>query len=289
MSLTIGPDAESSGRNSHITPVWRSPTPTRTGVSQTICYEQPLNERIRSLLRFEFLFGQINYLMMADSVSVLANRAALQSLLDLLTLTGRNEFKGDLLKELERHAATLNRLRTNPQVHSSVLDQILEEIGAAIQQIRQLDTLTLDAVRQTDFLSAVYKRSQTPGSPCQFDMPALHYWLHQAPEIRIAHLRHWLGPLIPLGEGVTLLLHLIRNSTAPHTETAQRGFFQSNLDSSTPYQLIRVSLPGEIEVFPEISSGRHRFTIRFMEQPDPNRRPAQSAVDICFDLACCAI
>ena len=288
MPLTVMPDPALPGNLSAPAAACGLQPPLETAVSPMVCYEQPLNERIRSLLRFEFLFAQIDQTM-AGPVSISANRAVLRSLLDLLTLTGRNEFKGDLLKELERHTATLNRLRANPQVQVCVLDHVLGQIGLTLQQIHRLDTQALDAVRQTDFLNAVHKRSQAPGSPCQFDVPALHYWLHQAPEARTAHLRHWLRPLLPLSEGVGLLLHLIRSSAAPHPETAPRGFFQCTLDSATPYQLIQISLPSDAGVFPEISSGRHRFTVRFMEQPDPNYRPAQSAVDIDFGLACCAL
>lgn len=94
-------------------------------MSQTVCYEQPLNERARSLLRLEFLFHQVDYSLAEPSTW--ANRAVLQGIFDILALTGRNEFKGELLKELERHAATLNRLRLNPSVHAATLDRVLAE------------------------------------------------------------------------------------------------------------------------------------------------------------------
>lgn len=254
---------------------------------QIVCYEQPLNERIRSLLRFEFLFEQIRQGI--HEPSLWASRATLQGLFDLLTLTGRNEFKGDLLKELERHTTTLNRLRTNPQVHATALEQILRDIGVVLQNIRQLDTSALEAVRQSDFLNAVYKRGQAPGGACQFDLPALHHWLQQTTTVRAMHLQQWLEPFTPLGDGVALVLQLIRGSATPQAEIAYRGFFQSTLDSNTPYQLLQVFLVNDVAVFPEISSGRHRFTIRFMEQADPNQRATQSAANIPFELACCAI
>jgi len=263
------------------------PAPARSSVSRTICYEQPLNERARLLLRLEFLFRQAHHA--AGGHSVWDSRMALQGLFDILALTGRNEFKGELLKELDRHAATLNRLRQTPGIHEETLDHILTAIGTAIGRIHSLDTLTLDAVRQTDFLSAIHKRSHVPGGTCRFDLPALHHWLQQDCSVRNQHLQEWLAPFAPMQEAVGLILHLIRDSASRYLETAIQGFFQRALDSSAPNQLIRVWLhPGEV-FFPEISGGRHRFTVRFLEQPDPNRRASQSTADVPFELACCAI
>lgn len=256
-------------------------------MSPTVCYEQPLNERVRALLRVEFLFQHIDRSL--AETSAWGSRAVLQGLFDLLSLTARNELKGDLLKELERQLALLNRLRTHPDVHFLALDQALKEIGAAIQQIHRLDGAAADAVRQTDFLNAVYKRSQAPGGACQFDVPALHHWLHQEPRLRVDHLREWLAPFIPLRDAAAVLLRLIRDSAVPQPEIACRGFFQRGLARDPPYQLIRVLLARGSAVFPEISGGRQRFSIHFLEQSDPNRRAVQSVDDIAFDLACCGI
>lgn len=254
---------------------------------QIICYEQPLSERARSLLRLEFLFHQVDHSLIG--LSTWDSRAALRGLFDILALTGRNEFKGDLLKELERHAATLNRLRLNPGVQADTLDRVLAEIGGVIDQIHRLDSTALEGIRQTDFLNAIHKRSQTPGGACRFDLPALHLWLQRDPEIRARHLREWLAPFMPLRDAVMLILRLIRDSALPQPETAHRGFFQRGLDSNTPHQILRVFLPRDEATFPEISGGRHRFTIHFLEQPNPNRRAVQSTANIPFQLACCAI
>lgn len=259
----------------------------RTIVPQTVCYEQPLNERARSLLRLEFLFDQVQHNL--AGCSTWDSRAALQGLFDILALTGRNEFKGDLLKELERHAATLGRLRLNPDVHAATLDQVLAEIGRVIDRIHRLDNAALEAVRQTDFLNAIHKRCHTPGGACRFDLPGLYHWLQRDSEIRAQYLREWLAPFAPLWDAVALILRLIRDSAVPQPEIAYRGFFQRGLDSSTPHQIIQVLLPAGGTLFPEISGGRHRFTIHFLEQPDPNRRAVQSTADVPFELACCAI
>lgn len=256
-------------------------------MSQSVCYEQPLNERVRALLRLEFLFQQVDQAL--DGSSTWDNRTALQGLFDILALTGRNEFKGDLLKELERHAATLNRLRLTPGVHTGTLDRVLEDIGATLGRIHRLDNPALEAVRQTDFLNAIHKRSQIPGGTCQFYLPAFHHWLQQDAPTRTRHLRDWVDPFTPMRDAVALILRLIRESAVPRPEIAVQGFFQRGLDSGAPHQLVRVLLSSDVKCFPEISGGRHRFTIHFLEQQDPNRRAVQSTDDVAFELACCAI
>ena len=88
---------------------------------------------------------------------------------------------------------------------------------------------------------------------------------------------------------MALCLRLVRDSGVSSDEVAQGGMFQRSLESNTPCQMVRVCLPGASEVFPEISAGRHRFTVRFMRQPSPEERPTQCQDDTSFRLVCCVI
>ena len=92
-------------------------------MSEVICYEQPVNERIRALLRLEFLFQKLDHAL--AGTSTWDSRAALQGLFAILEVTRRNEFKKELLQELERHAARLNRLERNADVDVQALTAVL--------------------------------------------------------------------------------------------------------------------------------------------------------------------
>ena len=46
-------------------------------------------------------------------------------------------------------------------------------------------------------------------------------------------------------------------------------------------------VPPELRVFPEISAGKHRFTIRFLERGTLDERAHQTARDISFQLVLC--
>ena len=53
--------------------------------------------------------------------------------------------------------------------------------------------------------------------------------------------------------------------------------------------MIRVSIDVDGLVFPEISAGKHRFTVRFMELENTEDRPVQTTRDIPFQLSCCVL
>jgi cell division protein ZapD len=52
--------------------------------------------------------------------------------------------------------------------------------------------------------------------------------------------------------------------------------------------MIMVKLPASSPYFAEISGGKHRFTVRFMDS-ESKPRPAQVSEDVVFDLYCCAL
>jgi cell division protein ZapD len=52
--------------------------------------------------------------------------------------------------------------------------------------------------------------------------------------------------------------------------------------------LLRVGLRRTQPYFAEISGGKHRFTIRFMNS-NASERPTQSEEDVAFQLTCCIL
>ncbi len=256
-------------------------------MAATLCYEYPLNERIKLLRRLESVFASIA--QTASGRSTWDSLSALHSLSELVTLTGRAELRSELFKELDRHHTALDRLRQNPAVDGSLLEATLQTIAAALDRLRNLDRSTLETLRGNDLLGAVRQRGGLPGSVCPFDQPALHHWLHRDSDVRAAHIGRWLEPFQPVQQALDLTLSLLRDSAAPRQAVAERGFFQQALSSHAPVQLVRVFVPTEYGVFPEINGRRHRLTIRFMTQPDPDQRAAQTSADIDFWVAYCML
>jgi cell division protein ZapD len=254
-------------------------------VPEQVTYEQPLNERIRIMLRLEFLFEQANTHIYRHSMW--DNRAALHALFDIINIFTRADLKTDIMKELERQTQFLEKLAENPQVDKRRLESVLDEMDVLIDRLHGLKAQDMD-IRGNEFLSSIKQRDHIAGGACDFDLPAYHFWLSRPEEKRVLDMQQWLEPFEPIQQSINLILRLIRDSAQTSNETAEAGFFQKSLDSSSVCQLIRVTLPGDNPCFAEISGGKHRFTIRFMETGF-NDRPSQTDQDVPFKLTCCML
>lgn len=80
---------------------------------EQVIYEQPLNERIRTLLRLEFLFEQANAHTYRHSTW--DSRAAINTLFDIIDVFSRADLKTEIMKELERQAVFLEKLAETPK------------------------------------------------------------------------------------------------------------------------------------------------------------------------------
>ncbi|MEW8324502.1 MAG: cell division protein ZapD [Candidatus Thiodiazotropha taylori] len=253
-------------------------------MTDQIHYEHPLNERIRTFLRLEHLFMQVDHFRpLAD---IWSNRAAIEGLLSIMSVFGRSDLKTEILKELERHVSNLERVRQQPGVNMQALGLVLDDLEQAIHQVYRMDGQIARNLRSNEFLTAIMQRSSIPGGGCNFDLPQYHRWLNQPHEVRQDQMSEWMHELHPVREAVVLLLNLVRSSNLPSEETAQQGFFQKSLEPSSPAQLVRVGLPRHTNVFTEISGNKHRFSIRFLESIDTGK-PTQSKQDIPFQLTTC--
>jgi cell division protein ZapD len=137
-------------------------------------------------------------------------------------------------------------------------------------------------------LSAIKHRSAIPGGTCDFDLPDYSYWLNRPAEVRAAEFGGWLALIRPLCDSIAELLWLTRQNAKCKSETATGGIFQLQFDRENPCQLVRVALPADIDLFPEISGSQHRCTIRFLNWTDAAGRPMHVEADVPFLLTCCA-
>ena len=235
-------------------------------------------------MRMEQLFQQIDHFMRGNSVW--DNRAAISSLIDILTIFSRNDLKSEILKELERHVCVLSSLAEKERVDVTKLQKILSELKTISQQLYSTSGKIGLTLMDSDLFKSISQRSAIPGGTCAFDLPAYHHWLQQSDEQRREDLELWLKPFKDIRRAIDLVLHFIRNSSLPTHECAPSGFYQQTLDRSMPFQLIRVGIQNSLPYFAEISGGKHRFSIRFMAI-ESNSRPAQSKENIEFDLTRC--
>ena len=256
-------------------------------VPARVLYEQPLNERIRTFLRLEYLFKQAAYHLSRESEW--DSRATLTCILEILDIFGNTNLKSETLKELERHSANLKRHEQNPDIDHAHLGSLLENINARMEGMHQVNGQIANDLKASEFLVSVRKRSAIPGGTCDFDIPAFHYWLKQPARVRTHDLAHWLGNFDAIGQAIQLILKLTRESAAMKMTLASGGVYQRTLDPNRPCQLVRIALSPDAPYFAELSGGRHRFTARFMTFSTADKRARQTDQDVEFELACCVI
>ena len=256
-------------------------------MNNKIFYEQPLNERVRTFLRLEHLFNIVNYHI--TTYSEWDNRMVINGLLNILDLLSRSDIKTELIKELERHSNTLNALKSNPNVDMGRLDNILGNINKFLETLRDNTCQPGQLIRNDELINAIKQRSTIPGGSCNFDLPGYHFWLNLDDDQRTKDLKYWRDDLLIIQNSLQLTLHMLRNSSTPVMERAPSGFYQKPIDSNVSCQLIRVGLPKGTQFYPEISGGKHRFTIRFMKQNSTEQRPAQTQETIEFELHSCIL
>jgi cell division protein ZapD len=250
-----------------------------------VVYEQPLNERMRTFLRLEFLYTQATY--HSEMPNAWSARAAVASLLEILAITARGDSRSDVLKELERHVHLLREYQTKSGVDPSRLKSLLANLTQLREDLSTVGGNFMGPLRDSEFLSAIKHRSAIPGGTCDFDLPDYSYWLNRAPEVRAAEFDSWLALIRPLCDSIAELLWLTRQNARRKPETAAGGVFQLQFDRENACQLVRITLPADTDLFPEISGNQHRCTIRFLNWTDAARRPVHVEVDVPFLLTCC--
>jgi cell division protein ZapD len=250
-----------------------------------VVYENPLNERMRTFLRLEFLYSQLLY--HTELPNSWSSRAAMASLLEALAILGRGDVRGEVIKELERHVQALNEFQAKPGVDPGRLRVVMSNLMRLRSELIGLGANFLQPLRDSEFLNAIKHRSAIPGGTCMFDLPDYGYWLHLPAAERRRQLVDWINHIKPICEAVAEVLWLTREATEATPQVAPGGMFQHGFDRGEQASLVRVLMPANGGIFPEVSAGQHRFTIRFVRWRGVDARPAQVTQDVRFQLAIC--
>ena len=231
--------------------------------SPDIIFEQPVNERVRTILRLEHLFAQLAH-HQADA-SPWGLRASLGALIDILSLFSRNDLKGEIGRELSEKHQALAPLREREGVDIAKLDEILTQLETTAALIQDLSSQhTSQALKDSDFLLAIINRSAVPGGTSNIDMPGYHRWLNAPDGIAQRDLATWVERVQPFAQAIDLYLRMLRDSSSWQELELEDGLYVHK--DNRKFHLIRVAVPASLEQYPEISAGRQRFTLRLMHQ-----------------------
>ncbi|CAJ0991297.1 cell division protein ZapD [Pantoea sp. Nvir] len=249
-------------------------------MSTVVLFEHPLNEKMRTWLRFEFLIQQLHETMRITHTGAALNFFRIMS--ELLDIFERGDMRTDLIKEIERQQQKLRSWADVPGVNVAVVDALHEKLRTQTVHLNRAPRMGRQ-LREDRLISSVRQRLNIPGGCCSFDLPGLHIWLHQPQEVRDRQVTTWLETLEPLNQSLAIILDLIRQSGTFRHQTSLNGFYQDNVEDA---DLLRLQLHLEDALYPQVSGHKSRYAIRFL--PLYNEcGEVQVPMQLNFELACC--
>ncbi|MGV3345368.1 cell division protein ZapD [Enterobacteriaceae bacterium LUAb1] len=247
-------------------------------MTTTVLFEHPLNEKIRTWLRIEFLLSQLHACpQITDHFSALSFFRNLSELLDIFE---RSELRTDILKELDKQQQKMQAWRNVSGVDADVVNALSDKLQHCASVLSRAPRIG-QPLRDDRLISLVRQRMSIPGGCCSFDLPVLHIWLHMPQKIRDEKVNQWLEALSPLTDALALVMELIRQSGTFRTQASLNGFYQDNAEGS---DLLRLQLVLKEALYPQISGHKMRYAIRFLPV-DSERGEIPERFD--FQLACC--
>lgn len=248
-----------------------------------ITYEYPFNERIRTLLRLEDLYEKFVFFLHQEHAQ--QHHVALATIFEMLEVAGRADLKSDLLQELERQKQTLLGFKTNPNVSSDRLDEVLSEVDRCSAALVAAQGKTGQNIRDNEWLMSIRGRTIIPGGACEFDLPSYYAWQHRSAEQRFHDISTWFAPQAPLFDAIGVVLRLLRESGRSVMTIAQAGSYQQMLQGKV-YQMLRLSIDDTLGAIPEISANKYMLWVRFTSQ-DGDMKPKAFENDVPFELTLC--
>lgn len=256
-------------------------------MQKKIIYEQPLSERVRNLLRLEYLFNSFNYY--CKDLSKWGCYIVIKILIEINELIPRLDIKTELIKELEKCSVTLDILKNNSAVDMSRLKIIICRLNELLENLKKNSCRIGSHLKKDKLIDGIKQRISISAGTCSFDQPRFYQWLNQPNINKSNDIDLWKSDLSIVEETISFILEMLRNSTKIEKKTASSGFYQQTIDSVPSCRLIRVLLPADSLYYAEISAGKHRVTIRFFEKCSSQESPKKTDDDVGFELTCCIL
>lgn len=250
-------------------------------------YEQPLNEKIRLFMRLGYLLDRFNYHLKDPSPE--NSQAAVLALLELYNLSSRLDVKSATLNVLEWQTQAVRRVEGMEGVDVDRMNRVLKRLEEKSRRLYNFHGQLGQHLKSHNFLNILKQRSSIAGGVNGLDIPLFKYWLSLPEKNRIDDLKTWVRPYEIAQEAIQLVMELILASSEEQTILAEGGFYQATLSPGMEYQLLQIELPQGAEFYPEISAGKQRFSVRFVDCSQLEEKGKQILDDVEFTLKLCRL
>jgi cell division protein ZapD len=251
-----------------------------------IVYEYPFNERARTYLRLEHLFGRLGVLLSRESA--LDHHFAFVTIFEIIEVGARADLKSELLKDLERHKQQFIAYRGNPAIAQNALDEVIEQLELSFANLNGQPGKAGNTLNDNEWVVSVRSRIGIPAGTCEFDLPAYYHWQHHSVERRRSDISRWASSLWPMAHSVNLLLKLLRDTGSAQMVMATNGQYQQTLPQGRSFQLLRLRMDPSLGLIPEISGNRLMVSVRLMRETGDDKLAAAGNEDASFELTLCA-
>jgi cell division protein ZapD len=246
-------------------------------MTKMITFEYPLNEKIRSYLRFEFLFLQLEKCKKFKHESDAT--VFFKALFELLELSERCDIRHDLVKDLRELVLQMKEWLHHDEVDQQAVSELLTEIERLIEAVLVMPK-QLRYFKTNRFLTSLKQRFSIPSGSCNFDLPQYHFWLAEDCEKQSKDANSWLTHFEALQKALLLFLKIKRSQGNISEQKAVNGFYQGAVENCC---FVSIELSTSLTVYPIISGHKDRYSIRFMSTDIENHL----SENIKFNQICC--
>ena len=247
-------------------------------------YELPLNERLRTFMRIEFLYSRLKYF--ASNLDNNWNtRTVIHTLLEVYSILSRTDVRREVLADLDRYIMQMQRFQSAPDADNNMVNDILEDLDSIKNQVVNIGTDYLIRLREDEFIASLLHRHTLPGGKAEFDMPKYKFFLESDKKSVSIQINEWIDVIKPICEGIDKLMWIIRESNEPISTVAVEGQYNHQIEKRTQISLVRIII-NEKNIYPEISGGRHLIAVRFYSY-DKNNEYTQFPDNVNFKISLC--
>lgn len=245
-------------------------------------YEQPLNEKIRLFMRLTFLMKRFNHHL--EEATPENCQAAVMVLLELYNLSSRLDVKNAALHVLDFQTQAVRNAEGMEGVDAARAARMLEKLEEKSKRLYSFRGQLGQHLKVHSFLNILMQRASIAGGINGMDIPLFNYWLSQSEEEKVEDLRAWVRPYDIAFEAIKLLMELIYSAPEKQAVIAKGGFFQETLSTARDYQVLQIELQDDSPYYPEISAGKQRFSVRFVDSSQLEEKGKQIVTDVGFIL-----
>lgn len=245
-------------------------------------YKQPLNEKMRLFMRLSYLMKRFSHHL--DDPTPTNCQAAIMVLLELYNLSSRLDVKNAALHVLDLQTHSIRQIEGAEGVDKGKAERVLEKLEEKSKQLYSFRGQLGQQLKSHNFLNILRQRASIAGGINDLDVPLFNYWLNRPAKERAKDLRGWAKPYAIAFEAIELLMDLTYRGEEAQQVVAEGGFYQSTLSPERDHQILSIELPDNSSIYPEVSAGKQRFSVRFVDASNLEEKGKQIVENVDFTL-----